>query len=297
MFFIDGFGLGFRGKDNPYFFAHTPFLDQLFEGHVLYEDSPVVQADRGVMIPTDACLGVPGIPQSATGQTTLWTGVNAAQAVGRHINAYPTPSLREIIQGFSIMRVLAGRGKKVTFANAYRSEYFKLLEQGKARPSTSTLVALSSGNALRTIEDLKQSNAVYQDFTNRMLIDWGYAVNEITPEQAGRNLAQLARQHDFTLYEYFLSDRIGHAQDMARAQEVYQALDRILAACVENLNLDDTILMVVSDHGNLEDIKRRGHTLNQVPTIIINEHYKESGFERITSLTDISPYVLDLLGK
>lgn len=102
MIFIDGFGLGARRDDNPYFFARTPFFDQLLGGHILYADSQVVQGDRAVMIPTDACLGVPGIPQSATGQTTLWTGINAAQAVGRHINAYPTPKLREIINPFPI---------------------------------------------------------------------------------------------------------------------------------------------------------------------------------------------------
>lgn len=297
MFFIDGFGLGARGEDNPYFFARTPFLDELLGGHILYEDSWVVQSDCAVMIPTDACLGVPGIPQSATGQTTLWTGVNAAQAVGRHINAYPTPSLREIIKSFSIMKVLAERGKEVTFANAYRQEYFQLVEQRKAHHSTSTWVALSSGRALRTLEDLKSSNAVYQDFTNRMLIDWGYAVEEITPEQAGKNLAELAGQHDFTLYEFFLSDKIGHARDMDRAIGVYQQLDSMIAACAENLNLIDTTLMIVSDHGNLEDIKRKGHTINQVPTIIINEHYRESGFDSIASLIDVTPYVLNLLGK
>jgi hypothetical protein len=297
MIFIDGFGLGARRDDNPYFFARTPFFDQLLGGHILYADSQVVQGDRAVMIPTDACLGVPGIPQSATGQTTLWTGINAAQAVGCHINAYPTPKLREIIKSFSIMRVLAERGKKVTFANAYRPEYFDLVEKRKAHHSTSTWVAMSSGRALRTIEDLKLSNAVYQDFTNRMLIDWGYEVPELTPEQAGQNLAQLAKEHDFTLYEFFLSDKIGHARDMARAINVYQQLDRMIASCVEHLDLNDTTVMVVSDHGNLEDIERKGHTLNPVPTIIINDHYQASPYGYIASLTDVTPYVLNLLGK
>jgi 2,3-bisphosphoglycerate-independent phosphoglycerate mutase len=71
MIFIDGFGLGARRDDNPYFFARTPFFDQLLGGHILYADSQVVQGDRAVMIPTDACLGVPGIPQSATGPYLL----------------------------------------------------------------------------------------------------------------------------------------------------------------------------------------------------------------------------------
>ena len=296
MFFIDGFGLGSRGEENPYFFAPTPFLDGLLGGHVLYKDSPVVYSQQAVMIPTDACLGVAGIPQSATGQTTLWTGINAAKELGSHINAYPTRRLREIIQQYSIMKTLSDLGQKVTFANAYRSEYFKLVEQRKAHHSTSTLVALSSGQPLRSIEDLNRSNAVYQEFTNRILVEWGYPVKEITPEQAGKNLASLARQYDFTLYEYFISDRIGHARDLAGAIEVYQMLDRMMADCIADLDLQDTMMIIVSDHGNLEDISQKGHTLKKVPTIVIHDHYKKTRFDQIASLTDVTPFVLDQLG-
>ncbi len=294
MIFIDGFGLGIKGENNPYFFARTPFFDSILGGHILYEDSGLVSGNSAIMIPTDACLGVPGIPQSATGQTTLWTGINAAKEVGRHVNAYPTRQLRELISNYSIMKVLADKGKKVTFANAYRGEYFQLVQQRKAFHSTSTLVALSSGQPLRSIEDLNLSNAVYQDFTNRMLVDWGYAVKEISPEQAGKNLARLARQHDFTLYEYFISDKTGHARDMARAIKIYEMLDRMIAICIADSNLEDTMVLIVSDHGNLEDLSCKGHTVNKVPTILINNNYAKLSFDSISSLTDMTPFILDL---
>ncbi len=295
MIFIDGFGLGNKWESNPYFFARTPFLDSILGGHVLYADSGVVKGSRAIMIPTDACLDVPGVPQSATGQTTLWTGINAAKMVGRHVNAYPTRQLRDLISNYSIMKLLADKGKKVTFANAYRDEYFQLVQQRKAFHSTSTLVALSSGQPLRSIEDLNQSNAVYQDFTNRMLIEWGYQVKEISSEQAGQNLARLAREHDFTLYEYFISDKTGHARDMVRAIEIYQMLDRMMATCIADTNLKDTMVLIVSDHGNLEDLSCKGHTVNKVPTILINNNYKGTAFSSISSLTDMTPFVLDLL--
>ncbi len=295
MIFIDGFGLGIKGEKNPYFFARTPFLDSILGGHILYAGTGLVSGNRAVMIPTDACLGVPGVPQSATGQTTLWTGINAAKEVGRHVNAYPNRDLRELISNNGIMKLLADRGKKVTFANAYREEYFQLVQQRKAFHSTSTLVALGSGQPLRSIEDLNCGNAVYQDFTNRMLVEWGYKVKEISPEQAGKNLARLAAQHDFTLYEYFISDKTGHARDMARAIEIYQMLDRMIAACIAYSNLEDTMVLIVSDHGNLEDLSCKGHTVNRVPTILINNNLERTSFSRISSLTDVTPFVLDLI--
>lgn len=295
MIFIDGFGLGKKGENNPYFFAQTPFLDSVLGGHVLYENSGLVKGPRAMMIPTDACLGVPGIPQSATGQTTLWTGINAAKEVGHHVNAYPTRQLREIINNYSIMKMLSNKGKKVTFANAYRKEYFQLVQQRKAFHSTSTLIALSSGQPLRSIENLNHSNAVYQDFTNRMLVEWGYQVKEISPEQAGQNLARMARQHDFTLYEYFISDKVGHARDMARAIEIYEMLDRMMATCIAESNLEDTMIMIVSDHGNLEDLSCKAHTVNKVPTILFHNNYKNTGFDRIKALTDMTPFVMNLL--
>ena len=82
--FIDGFGIGEENAEkNPVYAARTPSLDRLFT--------------EGMVMPTDTCLGVPGLPQSATGQTTIFTGVNAPEAVGRHINAQPTKPLRDII--------------------------------------------------------------------------------------------------------------------------------------------------------------------------------------------------------
>ena len=46
----------------------------------------------GIIVPTDATLDVPGYPQSATGQTAIFTGVNAAEIKQGHINVLPTPT-------------------------------------------------------------------------------------------------------------------------------------------------------------------------------------------------------------
>ena len=45
----------------------------------------------------DATLGIPGPPQSASGQTALFCGVGAEAIANRHHNGYPDQLLRQII--------------------------------------------------------------------------------------------------------------------------------------------------------------------------------------------------------
>ena len=295
MIFIDGFGLGDKNEKNPYHLAKTPFLDNLLGGHLLYRDSGKIERENVVLIPTDSLLNVAGIPQSATGQTTLWTGCNAAQIAGEHINAFPTIQLQEIISAHSLMKILNEQGKKVTFANAYRNEFFEIAKKKDYKFSTSTLVALSSKQALRNFDDLAEGNAVYQDFTNKLLTDWGYDVKIITPRQAGGNLAGIAVNHDFTLYEYFISDHTGHKQDMPAAVQIYENFDAFFSG-MSRLDLDEILIIIVSDHGNIEDLSINTHTFNPVPTIIIHNNIKAINYDMIRSLTDITPFVLQVLG-
>jgi hypothetical protein len=295
MIFLDGFGLGSKDEFNPYFFARTPFMDSILGGHLLYKHLGKIIRDQVVMLPTDALLQVPGIPQSATGQTSLWTGINAAQKVGYHVRAYPTFALRQIIASSSIMRLLATAGKKVTFANAYRDEYFELVKKRKLRHSVSTLMTISADKRLRNLDDLRNNNAVYQDFTNRVLTERGYNIDIISPEMAGQNLAGIASKYDFTLYEYFITDRAGHKKDSDWAIEIYENLDRFIAACVNASDLQKVLIIIVSDHGNIEDLSTGKHTLNPVPTLIIHDFLGNTGYEDITSITDITPYVLGLI--
>lgn len=294
MVFLDGFGLGERSDCNPYNCARTGFLDEILDGHRLYAESGQVITSIGRMIPTDAGLGVSGIPQSATGQTTLWTGVNAARALGRHLPAYPNSALYEILNNSSAFKILRDAGLRATFANAYRPEYFESVRKNKSRLSTSSVAVMSGGQPFRSIEDLKEGRAVYHDFTNEMLIQLGHRVDVLTPQQAGINLAEIAINHDFTLYEYFLTDRIGHRQDTYMGIRVLEALDQFLAASANRLNLQNNLLVVVSDHGNFENMAVKRHTANLVPTILVGRRL--TGEIPISSLADIMPFIYRYFG-
>ena len=91
--FLDGVGLAPPGPDNPLSTVPMPHLRELLGGPLVLDG--VVQIANLHYSALDACLGVPGLPQSATGQTALFTGLNAPALVGDHVSAHPTAPLRE----------------------------------------------------------------------------------------------------------------------------------------------------------------------------------------------------------
>src|SRR6202165_1760735 len=120
LFFIDGLGIGTRGPHNPF--------DGLDEAAPLaiFQDEQAEIPFGGGLAPTDARLGVDGRPQSASGQTTILTGVNAAAAIGHHKQGFPNQPLLDIIRGHSIFLQLKRAGvEEITFANTYTEKFFQ----------------------------------------------------------------------------------------------------------------------------------------------------------------------------
>jgi hypothetical protein len=286
LFFVDGLGIGKRGALNP--------LDGLEEAAplaIFQEEEPELIFD-GKLVRTDACLGVEGRPQSASGQTTILTGVNAPAALGYHKQGFPNEALRQIIQEHSIFLQLKRAGiSPITFANAYTPMFFQ------ARPrwvSATTVAVEAAGMSFRDLDDLQAGRAVFQDYTNQMLIERGFHTHARTPDEAAEILASLVRENQFTLYEYFITDKTGHEQDMDGARTVLSNLARFLRRLLSSLDLATTTLILTSDHGNIEDLSTRNHTLNLVPTLIWGQD-KEQMARRIHSLADITPAIIEAL--
>ena len=285
LIFVDGLGLGEEDPGtNPVARARLRRL-RLFQGR----PSPDPAA---ILVPTDACLGVPGLPQSATGQTSILAGVNAAAAVGRHINGYCTKSLAALLDGQSVFSRVRTAGGEATFANAYTPVFFERLPRFL---SVSTVATLRAGLRLRTLEDLMRGEAVYHDYTNRLLPERGCTAPEVSPGEAGQRLARLAARHAFTMYEHFLTDKAGHAQDMARGVEILENLEAFLDGVLAETELASTLVVLTSDHGNLEDLRTDRHTRNAVPTLLWGRGAPEAAAE-IRDLADIAPAILRSLG-
>jgi hypothetical protein len=293
LIFIDGLGLGDNDPAaNPLVRFDPPFFRRLFGGP-LSRDLGLILSDAACLVPTDARLGVPGLPQSATGQTTIFTGVNAPQRMGCHILGFPGPSLAEIIAGHGIMRELAADGFSVTSANMYTADYLELVARRQRRHSVTTLTILGAGLPLRSKREMAAGEAVYQDITNEMLPRFGVTdVPPVSPAEAGRRLAGLTRCHSFTMFEYFQTDRQGHKNDWALAEKIVATLDGFLTAVCEAVR--DSLVIITSDHGNFEDFTVKTHTLNPVPTILLGPGCREAA-AAVRDLTDIKPAVIAYL--
>jgi 2,3-bisphosphoglycerate-independent phosphoglycerate mutase len=288
LFFIDGLGIGTRGPHNPF-----DGLDDASPLAVFENETPQVPFD-GVVIPTDACLGVEGRPQSASGQTTILTGVNAPEAIGVHKQGFPNRPLLDIIREHSIFLQLKNKGiESITFANTYTQKFF---ERRPRWISATTAAVEAAGLRFNVVDDLRDGRAVYHDFTNEMLGERGESAALRTPEEAGRVLASIVSAHRFTLYEYFITDKIGHAQDRDEARRVLPMLARFIRTMLKQLDLSTTTVLLTSDHGNIEDLSVRNHTLNPVPTIVWGEH-RDPTAPRIRNLADITPAIVAVLTK
>lgn len=290
--FVDGLGLGEADPAfNPLARATTPVLRSLLDGPLAL---PAPRRTKSAaLLPLDACLGVPGLPQSATGQVALLTGRNAPAHIGRHLTAYPTPSLAALLQTDGVMGALRRRGISVALANAYTPAYFEAVAARRLRYGAVTLAALQAGVRLRTVEDLAAGQAVYHDLTNARAKELGAEVPLVTAREAGRNLAALSAAHGFTMFEFFLSDLAGHGR-VPGAVDVIELLDRFLGGALEHVDLDATLVIMTSDHGNLEDERTRGHTTHPVPALLAGAR-RETMAERLRAITDLAPACLDLL--
>jgi hypothetical protein len=284
LFFIDGLGIGTRDQANP-----MNGLADAAPLAIFQNETPAVIAD-GLVVSTDPRLGVAGRPQSASGQTTILTGINAPALLGYHKQGFPNAELREIINSHSVFLQLRQAGiDRITFANAYRDQFFA------ARPrwvSATTAAVEAAGLQFRTIADLQSGSALYQDFTNHFLIDKGLTVEPRTPRIAAEILARIVGEHRFTLYEYFITDKIGHAQDFAAAQAAIQNLARMIRELLSLLDLSRTTVILTSDHGNIEDLSTRNHTLNDVPTIVWGTRRAHLA-SKLRTLADITPAIVD----
>lgn len=280
--FLDGVGIGEKDRmANPVYATEQQILAQLI-------DNARFQADPS--------MGVDGLPQSATGQTTIFTGVNAPKILNRHLSGQPTISLKKVIYKSNMFSELIKRGFNVTSSNVYKDEYLKNMLNSKDRrnrPSVTSVMCMASGIDFRTLGEFINGDGVYHDITGDILKESGCRIETVTPQKAAQNLYKLSRNYDFTLYEHFLTDIQGHKADFDEAAKLIDRLDSFLDELIKQMDFEEDVLIITSDHGNIEDISIHTHTMNKVPVIVLGKKAEKVKTE-IHSLIDIMPFVLEL---
>ena len=294
MIFLDGVGIGKNDSEfNPFVkYGFKTFTD--FFKNIPTLENPSLSKDGLYLFPSDATLGIVGLPQSGTGQASIFCGENIPKFVGKHYGPNPYTTTIPILKENNILVRLKKRGLKSFFANAYPRVFFDYLNSGKRRLSVTTLTCTLSGIRLNTVTDLRKGNAVTAELTNeRWNTKLGYKLLAITPETAAKRLIRIAQKNDFTLYEYYLSDHLGHFRLANEFQKLYSELDKFLHEILKLVKekSNEITLIICSDHGNLEDLSVKTHTLN--PALTISGGFRaENLASNINDISQITPAIM-----
>ena len=295
ILFLDGVGLGAADSEtNPFMHVELESTRALLGISQLTREAAGTLNGQAALLGVDAGLGIPGLPQSATGQTTILTGHNAAALLGEHYGPYPSPPLRDLLTRDALFKMLLDAGHSVAYANAYPDRFLGRLQRGKGRLSANTFAAFAAGLKLRDHTDLQQGQAIAALLSNDFWPEPQVELPPLTAYQSGQQLATLAQGHTLTFFEYWYSDMVGHKMEREQARLVLRMLDDFLRGILDKVDLQRTLLLVVSDHGNFEDWTTRKHTLNPALTILAGPDVARFA-PRLQALTDIKPVVLSYL--
>jgi 2,3-bisphosphoglycerate-independent phosphoglycerate mutase len=297
--FLDGVGLGLNDvRINPLAAVRMPNLENILNGCNLIQNQEIpITTKRATFLALDACLGVDGRPQSASGQTALLTGKNIPALIGQHYGPKPNAEIKAILENQNLFSEFKKSGYRACLLNAYPQEYFDAIKSGRRIPGAVAMATLAAGIPLKTTADLHKGIALSADFTAQ---GWRKHLNYkdtpiLTPEQAGIRLTRLTENYDFTFFEYWLSDYAGHKRNMEAARDLLIIFDQVLGGLLSTWDDNEGLILITSDHGNLEDLGVRNHTRNQIPAIVIGSpQLRENFTKNLKDLTDIFPAILQL---
>ena len=302
LLFIDGVGIGPRDPTtNP--LARRELLMSRFD-----DGSGSVLPANGIAHPVDTTFGVAGRPQSATNQSAMYSGQPVPAIIGEHRLGYPDSETAAIVKQHSIVKRAIAGGRTATFANSYPRGYLEGLElphdwnntavkdvvidADRLRhlaPSASTLAFAAGRVLLRTWDDARADRGLTHDIDGASAADRGYPVPRRTVERAAQIFWELAE--DFTLFEHYLADESAHHKDWDLTLRALDTFDRFARAVIERRPVD-TAVLIISDHGNAEDLSIRQHTRNPVALL----SFGASPDDRVKTLADVGNWVLRLMG-
>lgn len=268
---LDGIGHAPPGPHNPLDARAQPALGALGIAGPLEVSEPERR-----LASVDATLGVPGLPQSATGQTTLLSGANAARHLGHHHGPWPGPTLRPLLARSLPVR-LARAGGTLRLANSYPQRYLESVATGRVRLNAIASSLTLAGTALG-------ERGVPADLGG----------DAVEPERLdGWAEEMLASPADLTVLDAWWSDHLGHRGTPESARAYLARLDRLLAATVERRPAS-TLVIVTADHGNLERADVRTHSRNPVPLVALGPG--AGAFAPVTDLSGVAPALAATMG-
>jgi hypothetical protein len=296
--FLDGIGLGEDDPAiNPFASMNTPTLHALSGGKRWLHNTGRIESERAIFIPTDARLGVEKLrPASGSGQATILTGRNIPQEIGEHYGPKPNQAIRDILDEDNLFITLKNSGRKAALINPFPPRFFQGINSGRRLPDSVQYSVRAAGIPLLTHEDYYRGQAVSPDWTGESWAHFlGYTDAPVyEPQEAGKLLAQLGRERDFTMFSTWFTDEIGHRGPIERGVQFMETTDAVFRGLLDDWTDEDGLIILTSDHGNMEVQGDRRHSINNVPTLAIGGG-REAFSDGLSSLADITPGILRVL--
>ena len=296
--FVDGVGLGQDDPTvNPLSVAELPTLRRFTAGRRWVCTTPPVFTDRSAFIPTDPRLDVPGRPQSGSAQAAILTGRNVPQMIGEHYGPKPNEPIRRLLAQDNLFMRVRRAGLPTALLDAYPERLLQNISRGKTLPSSIQFAAMASGQRLFTADDLRAGRALTAEWTGE---EWRshlkYTDTPVyTPFEAGQRLVAMSREYAFALHSHWITDYIGHRGTIDEGAAMLTRLDGVIAGIHSAWQPEDGIVILTSDHGNLELIGDRRHTENDVPTLILGRDAAQFA-QGLRTLADFAPRIETYLG-
>lgn len=297
LVFLDGIGLGDDDPTtNPFAAADLPTLHALTNGKRWLRDTGRQTSARAILVPTDAHMGIPGRPQSASGQASILTGKPVPQLLGEHYGPRPNPAIRAIIAEDNFFKQVVARSMTAALLEAYPPRWHDAVNRGKLLRSSYQQSVYEAGLPLFTEREIYSGDALAVDWTGEgWRSDLGYTDSPVyTPEEGGRKMVELSRRYDFSFFSHWVTDMVGHRGNIEDGVRLLTLFDRVMAGALAEWRDDEGLLIVTSDHGNMEDLSHGKHTENDVPTLIIGAG-KERFAANLRSLADLVPAMSEFL--
>jgi 2,3-bisphosphoglycerate-independent phosphoglycerate mutase len=134
------------------------------------------------------------------------------------------------------------------------------------------------------------------DYTGAWAAQRGVRVPPRTADQAASVLAGMLDDHDLVLFEYFLTDLVGHRGPWPERVEQARRVEALLDATLRAVDLDRHAVVAVSDHGNLEESDHDRHTRRPVPLLAWGRDARTL-VERVDAMTALTPVLVDRAGS
>lgn len=220
---------------------------------------PLVDGGRAL----DAALGVPGLPQSGTGQTCWLTGQDAVRQMGEHFGPHPGPTLQRLLRAGGLPGRLTRVGGQAALANHYPPPYFAA-QARRARPGCFPYAFQAAGLPLNP----PGVPGIPATLGLSYAAPWPPQTPLDELARLGGKLAAAARSHDLIVCDLWFGDFLGHQgrdptpPGVAGAARAYLTrVDALLTGLLEA----GARVVLTSDHGNLENLRVKAHTLARVP--------------------------------